>query len=365
MLKYKWNSAWFEAVISYAKQCNAGKWASGRSKEPWWNPNTYLDIIINTRKMQPVVKAYATGDDAAKAALAREPVEFCEYHAVWRDMAPSTRQHGSAWMGLHRVQPSLVGFGLLLEVESGGRCIFAEAVQCYDTMHTIGSAFDIHGSQPIYFTPQPVLPADRDRRDHTTRQPLTQWEREAERILRSLQIRLAVYDRDGGRVSLLGRPTIYCCDGDACDDGTLMLTIGFDLPAVTLPRGVIAEIEGGVEDWNNPTEPENGNWDDENDVGVGKVAAIEAHVELVLKPLSEKRDAWTFESFGIVPCPIISYPGNDHFDYWNLSDGQLHHELVMHEVFLTEAVEACSREYPGERSYYGPVAYTPDFSGFE
>ena len=144
-----------------------------------------------------------------------------------------------------------------------------------------------------------------------------------------------------------------------------MLTIGFDLPAVTLPRGVIAEIEGGVEDWNNPTEPENGNWDDENDVGVGKVAAIEAHVELVLKPLSEKRDAWTFESFGIVPCPIISYPGNDHFDYWNLSDGQLHHELVMHEVFLTEAVEACSREYPGERSYYGPVAYTPDFSGFE
>ena len=37
----------------------------------------------------------------------------------------------------------------------------------------------------------------------------------------------------------------------------------------------------------------------------------------------------------------------------------------MHEVFLTEAVEACSREYPGERSYYGPVAYTPDFSGFE
>ena len=31
---------------------------------------------------------------------------------------------------------------------------------------------------------------------------------------------------------------------------------------------------------------------------------------------------------------------------------------------LTEAVEACSREYPGERSYYGPVAYTPDFSDF-
>ena len=31
-----------------------------RSKEPWWNPNTYLDICINTRKMQPVVKAYTT-----------------------------------------------------------------------------------------------------------------------------------------------------------------------------------------------------------------------------------------------------------------------------------------------------------------
>ena len=67
------------------------------------------------------------------------------------------------------------------------------------------------------------------------------------------------------------------------------------------------------------------------------------------------------------PCPrtSASYPGNDRFDYWNLSDGQLHHELVMHEVFLTEAVAACSREYPGERSYYGPVAYTPDFSDFE
>ena len=34
------------------------------------------------------------------------------------------------------------------------------------------------------------------------------------------------------------------CDGDLYDDGTLSIRMGFELPAVTLPRDVIAEIEG-------------------------------------------------------------------------------------------------------------------------
>ena len=115
---------------------------------------------------------------------------------------------------------------------------------------------------------------------------------------------------------------------------------------------------------NNDTEPEDGNWDAENEVGIGKLAAIEVSLEMLLKPLSEKRDAWKFASFSITPAPIISYPGNDRFDY-QLFDEEPQYTLEMHGCFLTEAVEACAREYPGERSYYGPVAYTPDFSGFE
>ena len=94
----------------------------------------------------------------------------------------------------------------------------------------------------------------------------------------------------------------------------------FCLPVSTFPLAVCQEIRDGLHDLENKDEPENGNWDNELGEGRGLAVGLDVHLSAQIEPLSDAADAadaWRVSSFCVEPMPIIAYPGNNRFDYYN------------------------------------------------
>ena len=124
-----------------------------------------------------------------------------------------------------------------------------------------------------------------------------------------------------------------------------VLHFDFPMPAWTLPDAIIDEIEEGLYDHNNRLgEPETGNWDANLEHGVADLMGFDIMLNVKLENLQPRVEhaqpgLWRFASFGLMCVPILRYPGNPHFDFWNMSEGQDHLSDAMTHAFLFEAIE--------------------------
>ena len=296
----------------------AQKWGAPgarTSTELWYNEPVHQQSPARsfalTLPMLKTVRAFR--DVSVEERVSREP----------RAMPPRSLEHC-----LHEecVPVLLQEYRLVLEILYQGRCVLAQCVQCFEGMcdaDQMGNgapmAFDARARAEVFKAP---------------RSPASLGGPGA------FVARLSVVALDGQwkSVSCLGESCgleLEAMDAVAVDAMEVEAVqqavqhpprsrqVHFDdfcLPVSTFPLAVCQEIRDGLHDLENKDEPENGNWDNELGEGRGLAVGLDVHLSAQIEPLSDAADAadaWRVSSFCVEPMPIIAYPGNNRFDYYN------------------------------------------------
>ena len=325
----------------------ARKWGAPVAHTPaecWYNEvRKPAESFARTLSMPISVRAFREADKHTRAA--REP----------RAMPPRMLEHCLDEEGVPRYcDPAEEGmpmrleeYRLLLEISSyDGRCILAQCVQCYEGMCDA----DQMGHRAPDFPDGAPMAFDASTRAVDFKAPGSpaSWGGQGAFVARLWVVALdgdgvVCYLGESYNLDLIETPSAK----DAMDVDSepplrsrqLLFFDDFCLPVSTFPLAVCEQIRDGLYELTDD-ENEHGNIDPELGVGIGWAVGIRVHLSVQIEPRPDATDAWQASAFCIEPCPIIAYPGNSAFDYYNdescQARGNLHTD-VMAACFLWEA----------------------------
>ena len=330
----------------------ARKWGAPVAHTPaelWYNQlSTPAESFARTLSMPTAVRAFRAASEDTRAA--REP----------RAMPPRMLEDWLDEDGVLRYcDPAAEGapmrleeYRLLLAIKFHGRCILTQCVQCFEGM----CGADKMGHRAPGFPDDAPMAFDASTRAVDFKAPGSpaSWGAQGAFVASLWGVAL---DGDG----------TVCCLGDSCNLAVietpsemeapavdamdvdsvpplprttqLLFFDDFCLPVSTFPLAVCDEIRDGLHELND--DPfEQGNWGSGHGDGIGWAVGMRVYLSVQIEPRPDATDAWQASAFCIEPCPIIAYPGNSAFDYYNdescQARGNLHTD-VMAACFLWEA----------------------------